>query len=163
MDLDGVGDILHVTRLSANSGGFRVPCREVLSSYGEITGDSGSIYYASISDPVYWVSSSSDATILSVNPTPEATQTAIVYHVAYPDIGGGDSIVANFPDEAEYLVVLYASIKGLHRLQNDLNSNSDIAAALTAVNTELDELQTIADSMHTELGLAKADVPLAKN
>ena len=32
--------------------------------------------------------------------------------VAYPTIvGSDDSIVANFPDELEYLVVLYATIK----------------------------------------------------
>ena len=68
-DLDGIGDILHVTRLSADSGGFRVPCREVLSMYGEMTGDSTDLmFYASVTDPAYWITSSNDATILNVNP-----------------------------------------------------------------------------------------------
>ena len=116
-DLDGIGEILHVTRLSADSGGYRIPCRKVPSMYGEITADSGNLmYYATATDPAYWITSSSDATILNVNPTPTANQTAIVYHVAYPAIAHGDSVIANFPDEIEYLVVLYAAIKAAQSL-----------------------------------------------
>jgi hypothetical protein len=112
-DLDGIGEILHVTRLSADSGGFRVPCRQVPSMYGEMTGDSANImYYATATDPAYWITSSSDATILNVNPTPTANQTAIVYHVGYPSIDASAvSTIANFPDEVEYLVVLFAAVK----------------------------------------------------
>ena len=116
MDMDGVGEILYVNRLSADSGGSRIPCRKVPSMYGELSNDSNSLYKASVTDPVYWILSSSDATILNVIPTPTANQTAIVYHVAYPSItGSDDSVVANFPDELEYLVVLYAAIKIVER------------------------------------------------
>ena len=104
MDLDGVGNVLHVTRLSADSGGFRIPCRQVPSPYGEMSGDSASLYFASVTDPAYWISSSNDAVILTVNPTPTDNQTAIVYHVGYPSIAYNDTSIANFPDEAEYLV-----------------------------------------------------------
>jgi hypothetical protein len=122
LDAGASGEILHVTRLSADSGGVRLPCREVPSAYGELTGDSSSIYYASVTDPAYWISSSSDAPMLSVNPTPTLNQTAIVYHIKYPtvDVDGDDSI-DNFPNEAEYLVVLYAAIKVL---QNKMNEKS---------------------------------------
>ena len=116
MDMDGVGEILYANRLSADSGGSRIPCRKVPSMYGELSNDSNSLYKASATDPVYWILSSSDATILNVIPTPTANQTAIVYHVAYPSItGSDDSVIANFPDELEYLVVLYASIKIVER------------------------------------------------
>ena len=116
MDMDGVGEILYVNRLSADSGGSRIPCRKVPSMYGELSNDSNSLYKASATDPVYWILSSSDATILNVIPTPTANQTAIVYHVADPSItGSDDSVIANFPDELEYLVVLYASIKIVER------------------------------------------------
>lgn len=158
MDLDGVGEIFHVTRLSADSGGVRLPCRKISSAYGELTGDSTSIHYASVTDPAYWISSSGDATLLSVNPTPTADQTAIVYHVAYPTPAHGDSVIANFPDELEYLVVLYASIKGLQRLQNDLLSNSDITTAFTATNTELDETQAICDLINTQVDSAVSEL-----
>ena len=36
MDMDGVGEILYVNRLSADSGGSRIPCRKVPSMYGEL-------------------------------------------------------------------------------------------------------------------------------
>ena len=118
MDLDGIGDVLHVTRLSADSGGFRIPCRQVPSPYGEMSGDSASLYYASVTDPAYWVSSSNDATILTVNPTPTDNQTAIVYHVGYPSPANfhNDAAIANFPDEAEYLVVLRAAVSAAQHL-----------------------------------------------
>ena len=124
-DLDGIGEIMYVTRLSANSGGFRIPCREVPSAFGEMSGDSTSIYFASATDPAYWVTSSNDAMILNVNPTPTADQTAIVYHVGYPTFTAGDSgtydvtavtSIANFPDEAEHLVVLRAAISAAQYL-----------------------------------------------
>ena len=120
MDLDGIGKILYVTRLSADSGGKRLSCRQVPLSHAELANDSTSIYYASVTDPVYWISSSSDAAILSVLPTPTANQTAIVYHVGYPVFdadGSGSNIniktatsISNFPDEAENLIVLKAAI-----------------------------------------------------
>jgi hypothetical protein len=116
MDMDGVGEILYVNRLSADSGGSRIPCRKVPSMYGELSNDSNSLYKASATDPVYWILSSSDVSILNVIPTPTANQTAIVYHVAYPTVvGSDDSVIANFPDELEYLVVLYAIIKVAER------------------------------------------------
>ena len=116
MDMDGVGEVLYVNRLSADSGGSRIPCRKVPSMYGELSNDSNSLYKASVTDPVYWILSSGDTSILNVIPAPTANQTAIVYHVAYPSIVGSDvSVIANFPDELEYLVVLYAAIKIIER------------------------------------------------
>ena len=112
MDMDGVGEILYVNRLSADSGGSRIPCRQVPSMYGELSNDSNSLYKASVTDPVYWILSSGDTSILNVIPTPTANQTAIVYHVGYPTIDvSAVSTIANFPDELEYLVVLYVAIK----------------------------------------------------
>jgi hypothetical protein len=112
MDMDGVGEILYVNRLSADSGGSRIPCRKVPSMYGELSNDSNSLYKASVTDPVYWILSSGDAAILNVIPTPTENQTAIVYHVGYTAVNvSDDSTIANFPDEAEYLVVLYTAIK----------------------------------------------------
>ena len=90
MDMDGVGEILYVNRLSADSGGSRIPCREVPSMYGELSNDSNSLYKASVTDPVYWILSSSawDGS----------------------NLPGAATSISNFPDEAEYLVVLRAAI-----------------------------------------------------
>ena len=141
MDMDGVGEILYVNRLSADSGGSRIPCRKVLSMYGELSNDSNSLYKASVTDPVYWILSSSDATILNVIPTPTANQTAIVYHVGYPTFTAGDTgtydvsaatSIANFPDEAENLVVLRAAITAAEYL---LAIEEDVELYLPIIST----------------------------
>jgi hypothetical protein len=123
----------------------RLPCREVPSAYGELTGDSSSIYYASVTDPAYWISSSSDAPMLSVNPTPTLNQTAIVYHIKYPTVNvDGDDSIGNFPNEAEYLVVLYAAIKVLQNKMNEMNTVSAIdTTALGAIATELNKVDNV--------------------
>ena len=140
-DLDGIGEILHVTRLSADSGGYRVPCREVPSMYGEMTGDSSNImFYATATDPAYWITSSNDATILNINPTPTVNQTGIVYHVAHPQVNIASSEIGNFPDEAGYLVVLYAACRALHRKMNNKIGDlpSDVSEpVLQSVSTSL--------------------------
>ena len=125
LDMDGIGDILHVTRLSANSGGYQVVAREILAQYGGLAEDSTDLnYYATATDPVYWIDSSSDGSTLKVKPTPEATQTAVVHHITYPTVDvSAVSVVANFPDEAEYLVVLYVAIKQLHQYMNSKSSD----------------------------------------
>ena len=122
MDMDGVGEVLYVNRLSADSGGSRIPCRKVLSMYGELSNDSNSLYKASVTDPVYWILSSGDAAILNVIPTPTANQTAIVYHIGYPTVDHADTAIANFPYEAEHLVPLRAAINAV---QYKLNFEED--------------------------------------
>ena len=156
--MEGIGDILHVTRENADSG-YYAPCRKIDAQYGDLANDSGNIiHYATATDPVYWIESSSgDAATLFVKPTPTAAQPAKVYHVSFPTVEFDDTAIANFPDEAEYLVVLYASQKALLHQLNVLQTNTDIVTALTATNTELDELQALADLMHAEIVLAKAE------
>ena len=149
MDIDSAGDVLFVTRLSADSGGYQIPCREVSSLHGGLTTDSSSLYYASVTDPVYWVdanTSGSDgkSATLYVKPTPESTQVANVHHIKYPTFTAGDTetydvsqktIIANFPDEAEYLVVLRASITAAQYLlaqEEDAELYIPIIASLKA-------------------------------
>ena len=137
-DMDDSGDILHVTRENADSG-YYAPCRKIPSAYGDMSNDSGNMmHYASATDPVYWVeSNSSGASTLFVKPTPTANQPAKVVYVSYPSVAHGDSLIANFPNEAEYLVVLYASVKALQRLMNDTRSSlpSDVSSITLATTS----------------------------
>ena len=79
------------------------------------------MYYATATDPVYWTESNSSGNpTLFVKPTPDANQPAKIMHISYPVFdadGSGSNIniktatsIANFPDEAEYLVVLRTAI-----------------------------------------------------
>jgi len=72
--------------------------------------------------------------------------------------GDGASGIPNFPDEAEYAVVLYASRNALQRLMNNIQSNSDIDTAFTATNTELDETQAVCDLLNTRVDTAITNI-----
>ena len=121
VDLDGLGEILYVTRKNADSG-YPTECRKIPSRHGGLSTDSTNMFhYATATDPVYWVDGdNSGAATLYVKPTPTADQTAILHHIGYPVFdadGSGTNIniktaisIPNFPDEAEYLVVLRAAI-----------------------------------------------------
>ena len=119
MDLDGVGEILHVTRENANSG-YYIGCREVSPLLADSANDSTSLHYATATDPIYWTeSNSSGNATLFVKPTPDSNQPAKVMHISYPpnstswdgsNLPGNSTSISNFPDEAEYLVVLRAAI-----------------------------------------------------
>ena len=126
LDLDGIGDILSITRLSADSGGYYLPCREIPAMYGDLANDSTDLnYYATVTDPVYYITSnSSDVATLFVKPTTTDAQPANAYHITYPTVDVSVvSTIANFPDEAEYLVVLYVAIKQLHQYMNSKKSD----------------------------------------
>ena len=136
MDMDAVGDILHVTRLSADSGGYQVSVRSIPAMYGGLATDSTDLnYFGTVTDPVYWIDgNTSDAATLYVKPTPTSAQTAIVHHISYPTVDvSAVSVIANFPDEAEYLGVLYVAAKQLLQYQSTMSSswNIDITTALT--------------------------------
>ena len=134
MDLDGVGGILYVTRENDNSG-YYIGCREVSPLLADSANDSSSLHYATATDPVYWTESNSSGNpTLFVKPTPDANQPAKIVHISYPSItGSDDSVIANFPDELEYLVVLYAAIKIVERQlveEEDIELYTPIIAVL---------------------------------
>lgn len=113
LDLDGKGDIFHVVRLSADSNGFQKECRKIDAAKGDLTNDSNDLMnYATVTDPVYWqTSNSSGNPTLFVKPTPTANQPAYVHYLAYPTVAFDENSITNFPDEAEYIVILYAAIR----------------------------------------------------
>jgi hypothetical protein len=80
MDLDGKGEIFHVTRENADSG-YHVGCREVNPIYGGSASDSTSIHAASSTDPVYWIESDTGGDPkLFVKPDPSSDQPARVHY-----------------------------------------------------------------------------------
>ena len=87
-----------------------VQCREIDPKDKFKASDGDSIHKASATDPVYYVEGS------KLNILPESS-SGIYYLIPDPSINASDvSAIANFPNEAEYLVVLYAAIKNLEHL-----------------------------------------------
>ena len=119
MDLDATGKVFHVTRENADSG-YHIGCREVNPIHAGSAGDSTSLHYVTVTDPIYWVESDTGGDPkLFVKPDPTANQPARVHHVAFPpnstswdgsNLPTVSTSITNFPDEAEYLVVLRAAI-----------------------------------------------------
>ena len=156
MDLDANGEIFHATRENADSG-YHIGCRKVNPILAGSADDSTSIHYVTATDPIYWVESDTGGDPkLFVKPTPTANQPARVHHVSFPTVNVSDvSAIVNFPDEAEYLVVLYAAIKVLQNKMNEKDTNTDIdTTAFAAINTELDETQVICDLINTQVDSA---------
>jgi len=169
LDLDGKGDIIHVVRLSADSGGYQIPCREIPSRYGDLSNDPNDLnYYATASDPVFWVSANSSGNpTLFVKPLPTANQPAYVNHIAYPSVDVSSSTVEieNFPDEATYLVVLYAASRQLLKFQATMSAswNSAITTALDAIATELNKADDIINTAHGKVGNYYTDIAELEN
>ena len=151
----GGSEIFNVTR---DDGTINQPCRKISPELSGRASDSGDMIAATTTDPVYYIQNN----ILSVIPEPTNSNNAQVQTLAYPAVAYGDSSITRFPDEAEYLVPLYASVKSLQNLLGSRSSNSDITTALTAAKTELNETQDVCDKIDADLVLAKAEVVLAK-
>ena len=106
-----IGKIMFVTKYD---GDRYLPVRKIPAAFASLSNDSTSLkYFGTDSDPVYFVISNGTNPGLEVFPTPTASKKARVHHIAYPAVVHSDSDIDNFPDSAEYLVVLYASIKSL--------------------------------------------------
>jgi len=111
--IDTKGKIINVLRLDADSSGVQRPCRYVDSFKRGRIQDNSDMEFATATDPAYLLYDN----VLEVYPTPTANQTADVQFVAFPTVDASAvSTIANFPDEAEHLVVLYASIKCVESL-----------------------------------------------
>lgn len=108
--LDTKGLVLDVLR---NDGTIDQPCRIVpVYKRGRIQ-DASDMEVATVTDPAYLIIDNT----LEVYPTPTAGNVARVHHVVYPTVDASAvATIANFPNEAEYLVVLYACIKAVQQL-----------------------------------------------
>ncbi len=160
MDLDATGEIFHVTRENADDG-YHVGCRKVNPIYAGSADDSTSLHYATATDPVYWSESdTSGDPKLFVKPNPSANQPARVHHMTFPSVSYNGTSIVNFPDEAEYLVVLRAAITAA---QYKLNFEEDVelyAPILSSLKVQYQEgIYTLKTG---NLAPAKKDIKIAE-
>jgi len=130
--------ILNVFR---NDGDIDQPCRQIDATIKGRVADPYEMQYATVTDPVYYIENN------KINALPDGGSCKYS-EVQYPvfDTSGatstsvdiddtGDTTVPSFPDEAEYLLVLYAAIKGLQRKMADKTSDlpSDVSFPVISV------------------------------
>ena len=144
-----------VLRVYRNDGDFDRVCRRIRADEKGYANDPDEMGYASVTDPVFYTENN------KLNALPESGSCKYD-EVQYPSVAYGDSAIAVFPDEAEYLVSLYGAVKSLQNVLGNKSSNSAITTALAAIKAELDETQAVCDKIDADLVLAKAEVVLAK-
>ena len=149
-----------VLSMTRNDGTIDQPCRYISSKKRGRAADSSDMEYATATDPVYYVVDGKFS-ILPSGGSGNKLSSVPTYSQASALDASSLSAITNFPNEAEYLVTLYAAIKALQQNMSGKHGNSDITTALTAINTEIDETLSIADSAATEIGLANAEVDLS--
>ena len=129
----GGSEVLGVMR---DDGTINQPCRKIPSTLSGRAQDSTEMIFGTSSDPVWWIVNN----ILSIFPEPTSAG-ATVQVLAYPSVAYGDSSITKFPDEAEYLVPLYAAIKALQNfMENTINQKEDIELA-NSIAQEIAKLQ----------------------
>ena len=125
-------EVFAVTR---DDGTINQPCRKIPARLSGRARDSDDMMAASATDPVYYVSNN----LLSVVPEPSNSNNAHVQALAYPAVAFGDSSVARFPDEAEYLIPLYGAIKTLQNkmasMMDEIPRNSDQDGTFTTASS----------------------------
>jgi len=165
--VDGVNvedsKILHVLRaedITASPVVYQ-PCREVHANQIGRVIDPNYMEYATATDPAYYVSNKK-LFVLPDHPTaPTNTGDEDCKLVKINEdftIAATDTTIENFPKEANNAVVLYAARNALIRLMNAKHSNSNITTALTAIKTEMDETQAIADLINTQVDAAVTEI-----
>ncbi len=117
-------EVFSVTR---DDGTINQPCRIVRPELNGRIRDADDMMAATATDPAYYIINN----ILSVVPEPTNAQNAHVNTLNYPAVAFGDSAIAKFPDDAEYLVVIYACIKAIESV---LTSEEDIELYIPVIN-----------------------------
>ena len=113
-----------------------VGCVEVpLEMESKVQANSGSIYEPTINSPVYYIKgqtlSVSTGAKLFIYPIPTQSQPGEIFFLAIPtSILNTASSISNFPDQAEYAVVLGSAVRLLqHKLNNLLHEDEDVELA----------------------------------
>ena len=145
------GKVLAVTR---SDGTIEQPCREIPAKLRGRASDSADMNAATATDPVYYIYDG------KINAIPTSGSCKYL-EVNNPAVAYGDSNVSNFPNEYEYLVPLYASVKSLQNALGAKAGNSDISGALTALEASVtnaeDEIED-ANKMVANIVLGVAEV-----
>ena len=151
--------VLHMLR---NDGTIDQPCRAIPARKRGRVQDASDMEYATTSDPAYWVQDG------KFNIFPNGNGLLVSVPTYSQVASGGNRIdastaesITNFPNEAEYLVTLYAAIKALQQNMTAKHGNTDITGALTALEDSVanaeDEIED-AGKMVANIVLGVAEV-----
>jgi hypothetical protein len=127
--IDTRGKILSIIR---SDGTVNQIASYIKSKFNGALTDSTSMHFATVGSPKWTIYGDN----LYVYPAPTDAQPAYIEHIQFPNLDvSAVSTIAKFPDEAEYLVVLYSACKVLHNKMNEKSASlpSDLSVPVIAV------------------------------
>ena len=139
--------VLHVLR---NDGTIDQPCRRIPARHRGRIQDSSDMQYATATDPAFYIQ---DA-LVTIFPTGTGKLVSIpTYNQGSALDASSLSTITNFPNEAEYLVTLYAAMKALQQNMSGMMTLAAIdTTALTAITTELNKADDVILTAHGKIG-----------
>ena len=144
--------VLHMLRSDST---IDQPCRRIPASKRGRVADSSDMEYATTSDPAYYIKDGK----FNILPTGAGLLVSMpTYSQSSPLDASAISTITNFPNEAEYLVTLYAAIKALQQNMTAKYANASITTALGLIKTQVDSQVTALSNMATEIALANQEV-----
>jgi hypothetical protein len=146
--------VLHVLR---SDGTIDQPCRRIPARHRGRIQDSSDMQYATATDPAFYIQ---DA-LVTIFPTGTGKLVSIpTYNQGSALDASSLSTITNFPNEAEYLVTLYAAMKALQQNMSGMMTLAAIdTTALGAITTELNKADDVistaqgkVDDFYTSIG-----------
>jgi len=127
-----------VISMTRNDGTIDQPCRNIQAWKRGRAADSSDMEYATATDPVYYTNDGK-FNILPSGGSGNKLVSIPTYSQSSPLDASAISTITNFPNEAEYLVVLYAAVKALQQVMNGKSSSlpTDIALPSAPVAPEI--------------------------
>lgn len=166
IDVEGKKILAVVRKDNNHASKIYTPCRKLPPSMMGRVNDTNYMEAASESDPAYIIQND----VLNTYPSSNASNDSrVVFINSSITVAHGDSVISNFPDEAEEAVVLYGARNALNRLMNGMNAISALTVSVSApsapsISTVSYSAATNADASATAVGaitvatVAKADI-----
>ena len=166
IDVEGKKILAVVRKDNNHASKIYTPCRKLPPSMMGRVNDTNYMEAASETDPAYIIQND----VLNTYPGSNASNDSrVVFVNSAITVAHGDSTIANFPDEAEEAVVLYAGRNALNRLMNNMNAISALSVSVSApsapsISTVSYSAASNADASATSVGaitvasVSKADI-----
>ena len=138
--------------LRGNYGAIEIP----LELKAQVQADSGSLMEPTIRNPIYYIEGQvTTGGSLFIKPDPantDSTTKGYVHHISYPSPLYSDTTIANFPDSAEYAVVLGAAMRLLQHKMNILIHEDEDPELAQTVGQEIGIVMQMYNDKLTRLG-----------
>ena len=143
-----------ILKVYRNDGTIDQPCRRIPAALRGRATDRDDMNYATATDPVYYTEPQTDGTMKVIILPVSSSSVGKVVYASPPtvDASSGGSI-AGFPDEAEYLVMLYGAVKAGEYL---LANNEDIELLSPIIANLKNDYQMGLAALYGQQGGARA-------